>query len=243
VSVVPRPPADAAAVTTTRSILVVEDEATIAQAVAARLRSEGFEVEVATDGPSGVAACDRLHPDLVVLDLMLPGLDGLEVCRRIQRDRPVPVLMLTARDSETDLVVGLAVGADDYLTKPFSARELVARIHALLRRVERVPDRQVGLADQPLHLGDIELDLAGRRVRRGGHEVHLTPTEFDLLAYLVKRSGRVFSREQLLGEVWGYRDGSGARTVDSHVRALRRKLGAGAVRTVHGVGYAAGDAP
>jgi DNA-binding response OmpR family regulator len=172
---------------------------------------------------------------------MLPGLDGLEVCRRIQRDRPVPVLMLTARDSETDLVVGLAVGADDYLTKPFSARELVARIHALLRRVERAPDRQAGAVDQPLRLGDIELDLEGRRVQRGGHEVHLTPTEFDLLAFLVKRSGRVFSREQLLGEVWGYRDGSGARTVDSHVRALRRKLGSDTVRTVHGVGYAAGD--
>jgi DNA-binding response OmpR family regulator len=225
----------------TRSILVIEDEATIAQAVAARLRSEGFGVEVATDGPSGVEACERFRPDLVVLDLMLPGLDGLEVCRRIQRDRPVPVLMLTARDSETDLVVGLAVGADDYLTKPFSARELVARVHALLRRVERAHDRQAALADQPLRLGDLELDLAGRRVRRAGVDVHLTPTEFDLLAFLVKRPGRVFSRDQLLGEVWGYRDGSGARTVDSHVRALRRKLGDDSVRTVHGVGYAAGD--
>ena len=240
-TVVPRRPADPAVDTSTRSILVIEDEATIAQAVAARLRSEGFEVEVATDGLSGVAACERLRPDLVVLDLMLPGLDGLEVCRRIQRDRPVPVLMLTARDSETDLIVGLAVGADDYLTKPFSARELVARIHALLRRVERVPDRQSGRADEPLRLGDIEIDLASRRVHRGDRDVHLTPTEFDLLAYLLKRSGRVFTREQLLGEVWGYRDGSGARTVDSHVRALRRKLGADAVRTVHGVGYAAGD--
>jgi len=238
VSVAPRPPTPADVAT--RSILVIEDEATIAQAVAARLRSEGFAVEVAVDGPSGVAACERLRPDLVVLDLMLPGLDGLEVCRRIQRERPVPVLMLTARDSETDLVVGLAVGADDYLTKPFSARELVARIHALLRRVERAPDRSRD-TDGPLRLGDLELDLAGRRVRRGGRDVHLTPTEFDLLAYLVKRPGRVFGRDQLLGEVWGYRDGSGARTVDSHVRALRRKLGNDAVRTVHGVGYAAGD--
>src|SRR5436190_10114130 len=118
----------------TRSILVIEDEAPIAEAVAARLRSEGFAVEIAGDGPGGVAAAERLQPDLVVLDLMLPGLDGLEVCKRIQRERPVPVLMLTARDSETDLVVGLAVGADDYLTKPFSARELVARVNALLRR-------------------------------------------------------------------------------------------------------------
>lgn len=246
VSVVPRPPGepapdDRAPATATRSILVIEDEATIAQAVAARLRSEGFEVEVATDGLAGVAACDRLRPDLVVLDLMLPGIDGLEVCRRIQRDRSVPVLMLTARDSETDLVVGLAVGADDYLTKPFSARELVARIHALLRRVDRTPDRAAVPADTRLRFGTIEVDLASRRVHRADVEVHLTPTEFDLLAYVVKRSGRVFTREQLLGDVWGYRDGSGARTVDSHVRALRRKLGTDAIRTVHGVGYAAGD--
>jgi DNA-binding response OmpR family regulator len=228
------PPAPGAVAT--RTILVVEDEATIAQAVAARLRSEGFAVEIAGDGLSAVAACDRLRPDLVVLDLMLPGLDGLEVCKRIQRDRPVPVLMLTARDSETDLVVGLAVGADDYLTKPFSARELTARVHALMRRVERTPDRA---ADGLLRLGLVELDLPTRRVRRAGVEVHLTPTEFDLLAFLAKRPGRVFTREQLLGDVWGYRDGSGARTVDSHVRALRRKLDAGLIRTVHGVGYAA----
>jgi DNA-binding response OmpR family regulator len=241
VSVAPRPPTARVAGAATRSILVVEDESTIAQAVAARLRSEGFTVEVAVDGPSAVSACERLRPDLVVLDLMLPGLDGLEVCRRIQQERPVPVLMLTARDSETDLVVGLAVGADDYLTKPFSARELVARIHALLRRVERAPQRQSRLVDQPLGLGDLEVDLSGRRVRRAGRDVHLTPTEFDLLAFLVQRPGRVFGREQLLGDVWGYRDGSGARTVDSHVRALRRKLGSDTVRTVHGVGYALGD--
>jgi DNA-binding response OmpR family regulator len=225
--------------TTTRTVLVVEDEASIAEAVAARLRSEGFTVEIAADGLTAVAVCDRLQPDLVVLDLMLPGLDGLEVCRRIQRERPVPVLMLTARGSETDLVVGLAVGADDYLAKPFSARELTARVHALLRRVERAPERA---ARSQLRLGDIEVDLEGRRVQRGDAEVHLTPTEFDLLAYLVQHPGRVFSRPQLLGDVWGYRDGGGARTVDSHVRALRRKLGGDAVRTVHGVGYGAGSA-
>jgi DNA-binding response OmpR family regulator len=226
--------------TTTRSILVIEDEATIAQAVAARLRSEGFSVEVAADGPGGVEACERLQPDLVVLDLMLPGLDGLEVCRRIQARRPVPVLMLTARDSETDLVVGLAVGADDYLTKPFSARELVARIHALLRRVERAPDAAAARAE-PLRLGGVTIDLGARRVHADGRLVHLTPTEFDLLVHLVKRSGRVVTRDQLLAEVWGYRDGSGVRTVDSHVRALRRKLGSDVIRTVHGVGYATGD--
>jgi DNA-binding response OmpR family regulator len=155
--------------------------------------------------------------------------------------------MLTARDSETDLVVGLAVGADDYLTKPFSARELVARVHALLRRVGRAADRATPSTDAPLRLGPIEVDLAARRVHAVDApglegEVHLTPTEFDLLVHLLTRSGRVFTREQLLADVWGYRDGSGPRTVDSHVRALRRKLGAHVVRTVHGVGYAAGDA-
>jgi len=225
---------------TSRTVLVVEDERPIAEAVAARLRSEGFSVEIAGDGHAAVAACERLQPDLVVLDLMLPGLDGLEVCRRIQRDRPVPVLMLTARDSETDLVVGLAVGADDYLAKPFSARELTARVHALLRRVERAPERVAGTGPTEVRLGDIELDLDGRRVHRGGEEVHLTPTEFDLLAYLAGNPGRVFSRQRLLGDVWGYRDGCGARTVDSHVRALRRKLGPDVVRTVHGIGYGAG---
>jgi DNA-binding response OmpR family regulator len=225
----------ARAPSTTRTVLVVEDEVSIAEAVAARLRSEGFAVHIAADGLSAVEVCETLRPDLVVLDLMLPGLDGLEVCRQIQRDRPVPVLMLTARDSETDLVVGLAVGADDYLAKPFSARELTARVHALLRRVDRPPERTTAL-----RLGPIELDTDGRRVRCADIEVHLTPTEFDLLAHFVKHPTRVFSRQQLLGEVWGYRDGCGARTVDSHVRALRRKLGTGVVRTVHGVGYGAG---
>jgi len=221
----------------TRTILVVEDEASIAEAVAARLRSEGFAVQIAGDGLAAVAACERLQPDLVVLDLMLPGLDGLEVCRRIQRNRPVPVLMLTARGSENDLVVGLAVGADDYLAKPFSARELTARVHALLRRVERAAEQP---PSESVRLGSVEIDLADRRVRRGDEEIHLTPTELELLAYLARHPGRVFSRAQLLGEVWGYRDGSGTRTVDSHVRALRRKLGVDAVRTVHGVGYGAG---
>jgi DNA-binding response OmpR family regulator len=220
-----------------RTILVIEDETTIAQAVAARLRSEGFAVEVAIDGPAGVDACRRVRPDLVVLDLMLPGLDGLEVCRQIQRDRHVPVLMLTARDTEDDLVVGLAVGADDYLTKPFSSRELVARVRALLRRAERATE-----PSEVVRIGaTLRVDLATRRVTRDDEEIHLTPTEFDLLAFLGRRPGQVFTREQLLAEVWGYRDGSGARTVDSHVRALRQKLGTGVVRTVHGVGYAAAD--
>jgi DNA-binding response OmpR family regulator len=215
-------------------ICVIEDEEVIAGAVAARLRAEGFDVEVAGDGPAGVELCDRVRPDLVILDLMLPGLDGLEVCRRVQRDRPVPVLMLTARDDEADVLVGLGVGADDYVTKPFSPRELVARVRALLRRVERRP----APAGEAVRVGDVELDPAARRVTVGGEPVHLTPTEFDLLRLLAARPGVVFTRDQLLAEVWGWRDGSGRRTVDSHVRGLRRKLGPGHVRTVHGVGYA-----
>ncbi|MDQ1534329.1 MAG: hypothetical protein QOF28_2090 [Actinomycetota bacterium] len=220
-----------------RTIAVIEDEASIASAVAARLRASGYRVEVAGDGPAGVELCEKARPDLVVLDLMLPGLDGLEVCRRIQRQRATPVLMLTARDSETDLVIGLGVGADDYMTKPFSARELVARVGAILRRSERAGEEP---AEQML-IGDIEVDIASRRVRDGGKLVHLTPTEFDLLVYLASRPSRVATREELLEQVWGYDIPSGARTVDSHVRSLRRKLGSDVVRTVHGVGYAAQD--
>ena len=214
-------------------ICVIEDEEAIADAVAARLRAEGFAVEVAHDGPAGIALCERLLPDLVILDLLLPGIDGLEVCRRIQRTRPLPVLMLTALDAETDLLVGLGVGADDYMTKPFSPRELVARVRALLRRVERRPP-----SGEALRVGALEVDPAERRVRVEGEEVALTATEFDLLAVLAARPGAVHTRDQLLAEVWGWRDGSGPRTVDSHVRGLRRKLGPGWLRTVHGVGYA-----
>ncbi len=222
-----------------RRILVVEDEAPIADALAARLRSEGYEVQLAADGLAGVAHAERWHPDLVILDLMLPGIDGLEVCRRIQRDRHVPVLMLTARDDETDLVIGLALGADDYLTKPFSMRELVARVQALFRRIDAIAGAG---ASKVLQLDDgIDIDVDGRRVRQHGEVVHLTPTEFDLLVCLAERPGRVLTRERLLVDVWGYRDGSGARTVDSHVRALRRKLGDDVVRTVHGVGYGLGE--
>jgi DNA-binding response OmpR family regulator len=232
------PPVDAvAAPAAGRRIAVIEDEASIAAAIATRLRSEGYEVEIAADGPGGVALCDRISPDLVVLDLMLPGLDGIEVCKQIQRERPVPVLMLTARDSETDMLVGLAVGADDYMTKPFSARELVARVHALLRRA----DRPASGDQRTVRIGTIELDAASRRVRREGELVHLTPIEFDLLQYLASRPGRVANREELLVNVWGYEVPSGARTVDSHIRSIRRKLGADVVRTVHGVGYAVED--
>jgi DNA-binding response OmpR family regulator len=220
-----------------RRILVVEDERAIAEAVAARLRAEGFTVEIAADGPGAVAAARRLRPDLVVLDIMLPGFDGLEVCRRIQAERPVPVIMLTARDDETDLLVGLAVGADDYLTKPFSVRELAARVHALLRRMDRALAAGRDEPPPPIVIGDLEINPAERRVRIGGTEIHLTPTEFDLLAHLAGRPRTVLPRERLLAEVWGWADASGTRTVDSHIKALRRKLGADVIRTVHGVGY------
>jgi DNA-binding response OmpR family regulator len=216
-----------------RTIAVIEDEITIAQAVAARLKTEGYAVEVAADGPGGVELCSRLKPDLVVLDVMLPGFDGIEVCRRIQQERHIPVLMLTARDTETDLLVGLGIGADDYMTKPFSMRELVARIKAILRRVERAARPPA----EAIRVGELSVDPGTRRVSRGDSEVHLTPIEFELLHVMAARPGMVFTRERLLADVWGYEDGTGARTVDSHIAALRRKLGSEVVRTVHGVGY------
>ena len=224
-------------------VLVVEDEPAIASAIARRLSAEGWTVEVASDGHAGVAAATRLRPGLVVLDVMLPGIDGLEVCRRIQAERAVPVLMLTARDDETDMLIGLGVGADDYITKPFSMRELVARSKALLRRTERaLRSAEASTANQPeeppLTIGDVVIDRAQRRVSRADDEVHLTPTEFDLLAMLASSPRTVLTRERLLAEVWDWVDASGTRTVDSHVKALRRKLGADLIRTVHGVGYA-----
>lgn len=216
-----------------RRILVVDDEPTIADSVAARLRAEGFVVETAHDGPAAVAAAGAFAPDLVVLDVMLPGYDGLEVCRRIQAERAVPVLMLTARTDETDQLVGLGVGADDYLTKPFSLRILTARVHALLRRVERAaPESTVTV------VGDLRIDTDQRRVWRGEVEAQLTPLEFELLARLARRPRAVLARERLLEDVWDWADAAGSRAVDNHVKALRRKLGADLIRTVHGVGYA-----
>ncbi|GAA1878293.1 response regulator transcription factor [Actinomadura bangladeshensis] len=223
--------------------MVVEDEPTIARAVADRLVAEGFAVEVAGDGPSAVERAHAYEPHLIVLDVMLPGFDGLEVCRRVQAERPVPVLMLTARDDETDLLVGLGVGADDYVTKPFSMRELVARVRAVLRRVERPAlDAAHGAAHGAagggaVRVGELEVDERARRVRRDGREVHLTPTEFDLLTCLLRNRGAVLTRAVLLEQVWDWADASGTRVVDSHVKALRRKLGQGLIRTVHGVGY------
>lgn len=215
---------------------MVEDEPVINQAVTDRLRGQGYEVVQAWDGPGAVSQFTETAPDLVLLDVMLPGFDGHEVCRRIQAARPVPVLMLTARDDEADILVGLGVGADDYLTKPFRMRELVARVGALLRRVDRAAE----LANRPTttDLGDLRVDAAARRVWVAETEVHLTPTEFDLLLCLAASPGVVLTRENLYAEVWGWPGASGTRTVDSHVKALRSKIGADRVRTVHGVGYA-----
>ncbi len=222
---------------TARTLLVVEDDPTINQALTDRLTAEGFRVERAFDGPEALAAFARTAPDLVLLDLMLPGMDGLEVCRRVQSQRPVPVLMLTARVDETDVLVGLGVGADDYVTKPFRMREVVARVQALLRRVDRAADLAAA-APPALRVGDLVVDRAARRVSLAGEAVHLTPLEFDLLAVLAETPGTVHPREALMEEVWGWADARGTRTLDSHVKSLRAKIGAGRVRTAHGVGYA-----
>jgi DNA-binding response OmpR family regulator len=223
-----------------RTILVVEDEEAIAEAVRARLMNEGYRVLVAGDGPDGIRAARAERPDLVVLDLMLPGMDGLEVCKEIQRDEWIPVLMLTARTEEADKAAGFAVGADDYLTKPFSLRELAMRIKAILRRRERM---LATATNAPAVYGPLSVDPARRRVTLDGEEIALTPLEFDILYALARDPGVVLSREQLMDRVWGYRDFAGGRVVDSHVARIRRKLGVdGAeqrfIRTVHGVGYA-----
>ncbi len=223
-----------------RTILVVEDDRVINQAVSERLAAEGYDVARAWDGPGAVDAHAARSPDLVVLDVMLPGFDGHEVCRRIQADAPVAVLMLTARTDEADILVGLGVGADDYLTKPFRMRELVARVAALLRRVERAGE---AAGRRALELADLRVDQAARRVWRGGDEVRLTPTEFDLLLCLATTPGAVVSRERLLAEVWGWAEAFGTRTVDSHVKGLRAKVGAHRIRTAHGVGYALEPGP
>jgi DNA-binding response OmpR family regulator len=223
-----------------KSILVVEDEPAIAEAVRARLSSEGYRVRVAHDGPQAIRTAAEDRPDLVVLDLMLPGMDGLEVCREIQKREWIPVLMLTARTEEADKVAGFAVGADDYLTKPFSMRELAARVRAIIRRMERIEDMT---PSDSVVRSDLTVDAARRRVLKGSEEVPLTPLEFEILLTLARSPGVVMSRDQLMDRVWGYRDYAGGRVVDSHVARIRRKLGDEAaepryIRTVHGVGYA-----
>ena len=226
-------------------VLVVEDEPAIADLLRTYLERDGFEVEVAADGLVALQAVDRGRPDAVVLDVGLPGLDGTEVCRRMRAAGDwTPVLFVTARDDEVDRVVGLELGADDYVTKPFSPREVVARVRAVLRRGQRpgggTDGGEAAGGSRVLRLGGVSLDLDTRLAEADGVPVELTTTEFDLLAHLARRPGRVCSREELLAEVWGYPDGIQTRTVDVHVAQLRGKLGeALRVRTVRGVGYAA----
>jgi DNA-binding response OmpR family regulator len=215
-------------------VLVVEDEYAIAELIRLYLRREGFGVQVETTGPAGLAAVRRLRPVAVILDVGLPGMDGIEVCRALRAaDDWTPVLFVTARDDEVDRVLGLELGADDYVTKPFSPRELAARVCTVLRRA----GPPVARAHE---IGVIRADIAARRVWAGDREVSLTSTEFDLLVQLVRNPGRVFTREQLLSCVWGYAAVAGTRTVDVHIAQLRAKLGAASpIRTVRGVGYSA----
>ena len=217
-------------------VLVVEDDRAIAELVRLYLRREGFGVQVDADGAAALGAVARLRPVAVVLDVGLPGLDGVEVCRRLRAASDwTPVLFVTARDDEVDRIVGLELGADDYVTKPFSPRELVARVRAVLRRTAGSPDREEVLA-----MGPVRVQVDRRRVQVDERDVPLTATEFALLAYLMRAPSRVFTREQLLGAVWGYAAAAGTRTVDVHVAQLRAKLGdASPIRTVRGTGYAA----
>jgi DNA-binding response OmpR family regulator len=223
-------------------ILIVDDEANLRHTVGYNLRRAGHEVVEAADGEAALARAAGRPLDLVVLDVMLPGIDGLEVCRRLRARGSVPILMLTARDSEVDRVVGLELGADDYLVKPFSMRELLARVKAILRRGELDRAAAVAAAPELLECDGLSVQLAQRRVLVGGRDVTLKPREFDLLAFLARRPGQVFTRAQLLAQVWGYDYAGDTRTVDVHVRSLRTKLGDSAeaprwLETVWGVGY------
>jgi DNA-binding response OmpR family regulator len=225
-------------VSTARTILVVDDEATLVATIKYNLEREGYTVATAGDGESALAAARELRPDLILLDLMMPRLNGLEVTRILRRETAVPILILTARESETDRVVGLEIGADDYVTKPFSMRELLARVHALLRRsAQSVPDE-----GSELRSGNLHIDLRRREVARNGHAIALKPRELDLLAFLIRHRGRAFTREQLLSSVWGYDFAGDSRTVDVHIRWLREKIEEEPARpsrlvTVRGVGY------
>jgi two-component system OmpR family response regulator len=218
-------------------VLVVEDERPIADLVRMYLTRDSFGVHVESDGAAGLAAARRLRPVACVLDIGLPGIDGLEMCRRLREAGDwTPVVFLTARDDEVDRILGLELGADDYLTKPFSPRELVARVKAVLRRTAGGPE-----AERVRQVGAVTIDASRRLVLAAGETVALTPTEFDLLLHLMNRPGRVFTREELLASVWGYAAHAGTRTVDVHVAQVRAKLGeaGGVIKTIRGVGYAA----
>jgi DNA-binding response OmpR family regulator len=212
-------------------ILLVEDDATIREMTQLSLQRDGFAVETAADGPAGLDAFRADPPDLVLLDLMLPGLDGVSVCRAIRESSVVPVVMLTARSDALDVVVGLEAGADDYVTKPFEPAVLAARLRAVLRRATRPEPAS------PLRFGTLEIDPLGMVVRREGEEISLTPTEYRLLLMLAENAGIVLSRERLLEEVWGYVWAGDTRLVDMHVRRLRGKVGHDAIETVRGAGY------
>ncbi len=220
-----------------QTILVVEDEEAIASFVAAYLRKEGYDVLTTGSGRDALILLQRDKPALVVLDLMLPDLDGMEVCRRIRGVGEMPILMLTARDDDLDKLAGFEAGADDYLTKPFNPRELVARVKAILRRASERARPTAGV----LSHGDLALDAARRECHIGATEIRLAPKEFDLLWELIDHHGVVLTRDQLLERVWGYTFAGDTRTVDVHVRQLRRKLGdASPIVTVWGIGYKAG---
>jgi two-component system alkaline phosphatase synthesis response regulator PhoP len=218
-----------------QTILVVEDESSIASFVSLYLKNAGYSVRTAATGTEGLSQAAAGDTSLIILDLMLPDIDGIEVCRRIRKTSDVPILMLTARDEDVDKIIGLEVGADDYLTKPFNPRELVARVKSILRRA--TPERRQVESAQLRH-GDLMIDAGRREVRVGEQEVQLAPKEFDLLWELLDHKGLVLTRDQLLERVWGYTFAGDTRTVDVHVRQLRRKLGdASPIVTVWGVGY------
>lgn len=224
-----------------KSILVVEDSRRDQQLMVDLLEHEGYEVTVADDGEEALGAVAQQRPNLVLLDIMLPGIDGVEVCRRLRESHNVPVLMVTARDDEIDVVVGLEVGADDYITKPYSPRELTARVKALLRR--SVLTEKAEQRNKHLSFPGLEIDLPRRTVDADGSPVHLTPKEFDLLFLLASEPQRVFKREEIIEEVWGYTPRTGdLRTVDTHVKRIRKKVEEGrdvpwTLSTVWGIGY------
>lgn len=222
-----------------RTILVVEDEPTLRETLAEALETDGFAVRTAADGPAAVASFREQTPDLVLLDLMLPGMSGIDVTRVLRSESAVPIVMLTARDSEVDKVVGLELGADDYVTKPFSLRELSARIRAIFRRTDQLGSTQL----PPLvDLGPVRVDLAGHRLLQDGREVPVKPKVFELLSFLLRHPGQVMTRDQLLEHVWGYDYPGETRTVDVHVHWLRSAIEPDPgtptiIQTVRGVGY------
>ena len=222
-------------------ILIVEDEVTLRETLRYNFERAGYRVVTAADGQQALVLAAGERPDAIILDVMLPKLDGFDVCRALRRDSTVPILMLTARDEEIDKIVGLELGADDYLTKPFSVRELLARVKAMLRRVEML-QTSAPLAARVLRADDLRVNLDEHRALRGDQVLRLRPKEFDLLVFLMQQPGRAFTREQLLAEVWGYDFAGDSRTVDVHVRWLREKIEVDPgrpvlIETVRGVGY------